>query len=308
MKEDILRELCEAWAPVGRTSGLGELVWPRLTESGYHVQQDALGNIIARRGEGAAYVFAVHMDQQCWVVEHRDKKGVLFLRPVPQDSRLGEGWALDKEGRRYRIFSDDAGKVMRAEAVMDELTDTGVFLVPEPVFASSGSKVFSSALGDRLGTALLLELAGDLVPPVRSVVFLFYTGRHLGYSGLLAGLGGVEIERLYFLDTFACGKDTPGLEPGNGAVLMLRTQRSIPVQQWVDEMEAVAETQGVKLQKGFLTDVSCGGDIVSPRGIPSLVLGVCLGYHGSRIERLVSTDYEGLKKCLEALIQGEAKQ
>lgn len=304
MNEKLLKELCETWAPVGRTSRLSGLIAQRLGKAGLEVRTDALGNVVSRTGQGAARVFVAHIDQQCWVIEHKDRKGLLHLKAVPANSKLGEGWGVDGESRVYRIFTEDEGKAFRAEGLAKDWGEVGTFITPRPMFEANSQKVFAAALADRVCAALLVETATDSISSDRSLAFLFYTGRNLAYSGLAAGLAGLDIERLYMLEAVACGKDSGGPESGEGVVVVLRTPYSVPPAVWISEIDDISQASNIKLQRAFLSGVSSGADALSPRGVPSLVLGVGLGYQGTAIERLHRGDYDEVKKLTRALAQG----
>ena len=293
------------FGPTGRESRVAEIVRAHLEGLNLEVYADALGNVIARKGDGPYPVFCTHLDQPGWVVEHRDKKGFLHLKSVPADEKLGEGWAVDEGSNRYRVFKESDGKSWRAESLVEGEGEMGTFLVPAAEFEESKGAYFATALADRVGAALLLDIAGKANKGNQAVALVCYTGRHLGFAGLPAALETFDIERLYLIEALPCDKGNEGYSSGDGPVVLLRTQRSVAPAEWVEETEKRAEELNVKLQKGLCLDFPSAADVLGRRGVPSLVLGIPLRYHSSRIERVDVSDCENMHKLLGRLAARE---
>jgi len=296
---DVLKELCGTFGPAGRESLVAERLKAEVKKTGMDVETDALGNVVARKGSGPYRVFCTHIDQPCWVAEHRDAKGILHLKSVPADSRLGEGWAVDGEGRRCRVFG--GGKDMRAEPLEDGV-EVGTFLVPPGEFVSTQRSVFGSALSARLGAALLVELGALIQAGEGSVALVFYVGRHLDFMGLGAALESLDAERLYVIEPLPSAEGEGGCSSGDGAVALLQTKHSIAPSVWVDEVSGLGK---VKLVLGH---VPSAADALAKAGMPSLVLGVGIRYFGSRIEGMMRSDYDGLSRLLAGLVKGAPRR
>ena len=300
MKKEVLEELCRAFGPTGRETAVAGIVKAHLENYGFDIQQDALSNVVARRGEEPYRVFCAHLDQPGWMVEHKDQEGVLHLKAVPLSAKLGEGWGVDDQGRRYRIFAEVDTKSFRAESLVEDAGQMGTFLVPRTDFEPSLDAYFATALGDRLGVAALLDTAASASAD-QSIAFVFYTSRYLGSAGITATLGTLNIKRLYILEALACDKGA-GFSQGRGPGVLLRTQRSVAPSLWVDEVTRTASGIGIQLQKGLLTDEGSTADVLSREGIPCLVLGLPLRYTHSRIERAATSDCCDLQKLLVGLV------
>lgn len=307
MKNKILQELCAAFGPTGRESRVAGIVKTHFKGTNLEVTADALGNVIAHRGDGPYRVFCTHLDQPGWVVEHRDKKGFLHLRPLPSDTKLGPGWGVDEEARRYRIFIDPDTKTFRAENLVKDSGEMGTFIVPLAEFEFSQDAYFATALGDRVCAAAILEAAKN-VHADQSFACVFYTGRYLNFAGVSAALETLKIQRLYLLEPLVCGKEKAGFSVGKGPGVLLRTQYSVAPSLWVDEVTSTASGLGIKLQKGFAWDEESAADTLSRKGIPSLVLGIPLRYRGSQIERAAVSDCKGMSKLLGGLVAREEDQ
>jgi len=303
VKNKILQELCASFGPTGRESSVAGIVKTHLEGTNLEVTADALGNVIAHMGDGPYRVFCTHLDQPGWVVEHRDKKGFLHLRPLPSDAELGAGWAVDEEAGLYRVFREPEDKSWRAGSLIEGKGEMDTFLVPKGEFEESRNAFFATALADRAGAALLIDMAQNIGGD-QSAALIFYTGRHLGFAGLPAALETFDIERFYLVEALPCDKGNEGYSSGDGPVVLLRTQRSVAPASWIEEVFHLAEESQLKLQKGVLADTSSAADSLSRRGIPSLVLGVPLHYHSSRIERMAIADYEAAARLLESLPRG----
>jgi putative aminopeptidase FrvX len=301
LKKAILEELCRAFGPTGRETAVAGIIKVHLENYGLDTQQDALGNIVARRGEEPYCVFCTHLDQPGWMVEHKDKEGVLHLKAVPSSAKLGEGWGVDDEGRRYRIFTDADTKSFRAEPLVENAGQMGTFLVPRVDFESTPQAYFATALGDRAGAAILIDTAASAKGD-QSIAFVFYRNRYLGSAGITATLGSSKIKRLYILEPLACDREEVGFSQGKGPGVLLRTQRSVAPPLWVDEVTKKASGIGIRLQKGLLTDGMSTADVLSREGIPCLALGIPFRYLHSRIERAAVSDCDDLQKLLGGLI------
>jgi putative aminopeptidase FrvX len=300
LNKDILKKLCTAFGPVGRENAVADIIKAQLGNNGFAVKTDELGNIIATRGDAPYRVFVTHMDQPGWVVEHRDKKGILHLKSVPAKLNLGEGWAVDAAGNRYRVFVES--ELWRAESLVKDAGKMGTFLVPSPEFAESHDSYLATALGDRAGSAFLIEIAAN-TDNDQAVAFVFYTGRYLNFAGLTAPLDTLDIEQLYLVEPISCSE--PGFITAEGAGMLMRSQRSIASSVWADEISSTASRIAIKLQAGFLADTASGADVLSRAGIPSLVLGVPVGYRSSRIERVAVSDCNDLVELLKAIASGK---
>lgn len=301
MKKAILEELCRAFGPTGREKAVAGIITAHLENCGLDTQQDALGNVVARRGEEPYCVFCTHLDQPGWMVEHKDKEGVLHLKAVGPSAELGEGLGVDDEGRRYRIFTEKDSKSFRAESLVEDAGQMGTFIVPHADFELSLDAYFGTALGDRLGVAVLLDVAASASAD-QSIAFLFYRNRYLGSAGITATLGTLKMQRLYILEPLACDRKEAGFSQGKGPGVLLRTRRSVAPSLWVDEVTNKASGAGIKLQKGLLTEGMSTADVLSREGIACLVLGVSFRYSHSRIERVAASDCDDLQKLLGGLI------
>jgi putative aminopeptidase FrvX len=297
----ILEELCRAFGPTGRETAVAEIVNAHLGNCGFDVHLDALGNVVARRGEEPYRVFCTHLDQPGWVVEHKDKEEVLHLKTIPSGAKLGEGWGVDDQGRHYRIFADADGKSFRAEPLVEDAGRIGMFLVPCADFECSADAYFGTALGDRLPVAALLDTAASASAD-RSVAFVFYRNRYLGSAGITATLGALKIERLYILEAFACDTEEAGFSQGKGPGVFLRTQHSVAPPLWIDEVAVTASGMGIEFEKGLLIKSWSTADVLSREGIPCLVVGIPIRYPHSRIERAAASDCCALEELLGGLV------
>lgn len=307
MNKEVLQELCRVFGPTGRESRVAEIVRAHLEGLNLEVYADALGNVIARKGDGPYTVFCTHLDQPGWVVEHRDKKGFLHLKSVPADEKLGEGWAVDEGGNRYRVFKESDGKSWRAESLVEGEGEMGTFLVPKAEFEESKGAYFATALADRVGAALLLDIAGKANKGNQAVTLVCYTGRHLKFTGLTAALEDLDIERLYLIEALPCDEGNEGYSLGEGPVILLRTQHSVAPSLWVDEVAKIASDIGIKLQKGLVSDGESAADTLARTGIQAITLGMGVRYSGSRIERVEGSDCEALSKLLQGLAKGKVR-
>lgn len=299
MNSNRLKELCGVFGPTGRESRAAEMVKAEMEKLGFTVEVDALGNVVARRGKEPYRIFVTHLDQRGWVTEYKDKEGLLHLKSVPANADLGEGWAVDAKGCRFRVILQEKNE-WRAECLEQGGCRLGNFLVPLPEWEKVKGTCFASVLSDRAGVSVLLEAAREKTDS--SLLFLFYTGRFLNFSGLNAPLQNVDVERLFIIEPLSCTSGKEGFSPGKGAVIVLRTSSSIPPRPWVEDVESLVKELKIVVQRGLFLSGSSAADVLSRSGLASLVLGVPVKYYASRIERLDLSDYENLKKIISGLV------
>ncbi|MBN2378400.1 hypothetical protein JXM67_01160 [candidate division WOR-3 bacterium] len=297
---EVIKELCKAFGPTGREASVATIVTRRLKDSGFSVRVDALGNVIGLRGKqpNRCLVFSAHMDQPGWVTEQRAKNGMLHVKPVPVHQKLGDGWAVDEENRRYRISRDHDGKALLAEELSEDSGSTGTFLVPDVAFEETSQAFYATALSDRLGASLLVQVAAEIPPSEESIAFIFYTGRHLKFTGLIAALEGIEAKRFYLIEGVPAEDD---YQPGDGPCLLLRTSGSIAPIPSRKEVVSIAEEAGIKLKKRLCLKLGSAADVLARAGIPSIVLGLAVRYESSRIERISRSDYVDIKELVKLL-------
>ena len=302
MKVEALKEICNAFGPTGREKAVATIVSRRASESGMDIEIDALGNVIALAGpEGPRNVFCTHMDQPGWMAEHVDKEGLLHIKPLPAKNHLGEGWAIDERANLFRVFSQDKGTSLKAEPLNKDTGKMGCYLVPKPEFETSSDYLFSSVLTDRLFSELLLEVAED-IDFDSPVAFIFYTGRYIRASGLLATLDGLDIGRCFVLEALKASENT---RVGSEPYMLLRSRQSIAPRSWVKKLTDFSEKIGIKLQKGVCPEHFSAADVLARSGLPSLVLGIAVDNIGSRIEKASKKDFSDLKELIKKLASGD---
>lgn len=297
MNVELLRTLCSIYGPTGRETRIADLLKKSLVSSGFKVSVDALGNVVARKGEGACDVFITHIDQRSWVVEHKDKDGLLQLKPVPQDSAQDSGWASDGENNNYYVFFNKESKIYHAETLTDDNGEIGDFLVSDSGFQSSDRKILAGALSDRAGVSILLEAAVELSKSAKPIALVFYVGRHLGFMGLTSSLKSVDIERLFIIEAFE--KNSSFVN--GGLLLPVRTQKSIPSSNITGVVSRIADKEGIDFQKVIISEHQSAADILARSGVESFIFGIPLRNHGSRVECLKTADYDALLKLVRRL-------
>ncbi len=300
MKIELLKELCEIFAPTGREGKIIKFVQKKLEQFGFSSKIDSLGNVIALKGRPPYKVFMTHLDQPAWIVEHQQEDGILQLKPVPRDSKKTSGWAIDAQENKYLIFGDREGKKMYAEPLHNnKIENSNTFLIPSPNFEVTENAYYSNALFDRFSIAAMLSLAEDLSSTEQSLALVFYVGRYLNFMGVSSALKSIEFQSCFSLEAIPVGEMCVS---AHGAVVGLRTKGAIAPEDYLIEFDRLAKDQDVKIQKSLLTGISSPADSLSRQGVTCIVIGVPVTYSGSRTEKILAVDGESLQKLLVGLV------
>lgn len=329
MKE-LLARLTALNAPAGREETVREALRQELLGLVDEVEVDTLGNLIAhKRGAGPKLMLAAHMDEIGVIVSEIDEHGFLRFMAVGVPPA---GWQLT--GERV-VFADGVTGVIGKEKV-DEVKETkysrlfidigarsreeasarvkvGSLACFTRCFADLGSRVVSKALDDRIGCALLIELArhlGSLPAPLAFDLYLvFTTQEEVGERGATTAAFRIAPDLAVALDVTPAF-DTP--EPASHSVIALGGGPAIKVMdrglivnpKVKDWMCATAEAAGLPYQLEVLESGATDGKTisVSREGVPTGVLSIPCRYVHTPSEMIDWQDAEQSAQLLRHLV------
>ncbi|RLE67088.1 MAG: M42 family peptidase [Thermoprotei archaeon] len=236
---EVLRKLSEAPSPPGfeeRVRGIiREMVEPYVDE----VIEDSMGNLITRIGEGEPKVMlAAHMDEVGFLVTHITENGflkIVNLGGVNPNVALGaKVVVLAEEGDRLGIVGSVPPHLLRGKREQPTVTIEDLFVdvgaesreeaekmgikVGTPItfhqpFYTSGNLMFGKAFDDRLGCAVLVNLAKRLESVEKGSVYLAFTVQEeVGLRGAVVASYRIAPRAALAIEgTIAA--DTPGIPP-----------------------------------------------------------------------------------------------
>jgi len=246
---ELLGRLCDAEGVPGREWEIRNIMEKEFKRSGYTVQTDWIGNIIAYRGRRPPEnptMFGAHMDEIGLMVKHIDKKGfVRFIKIGGIDDRVLVNQRVviftKRKGKVYGVIGNKPPHLLKDEEKKNVIPAEDLFIdigakddkearrmgvtVGDPItfdvqFRVLNKKVVTGkALDDRVGCYILLELAKRCKR--KDVVFVGTVQEEVSWLGKGAMLAayGLEPQSFIAVDTTIAG-DHPGVKEEEAPVMM----------------------------------------------------------------------------------------
>ena len=224
--KDLIKRLVEAVGPSGFEAQVRKLIQTEIQDLADEVRVDALGNLIARKGQkapnGQRIMFSAHMDEIGVMATHIDENGFVRFTTIggvrPQTcygGRVrfvngtsgmigGERFESREKVHTFEQLFIDVGASSRAECPV-KVGDAGVFDRP---LLDLGDRLVSKAMDDRISCAVLIETLRQMKDSPNEVFFVFSTQEEVGLRGATTAAYGVDAEIGISVDVTAVG-DTP---------------------------------------------------------------------------------------------------
>ncbi|MGD2247049.1 MAG: M28 family peptidase [Candidatus Methanofastidiosia archaeon] len=248
-----LETLVDIPGPVGRESLVQTYIEDNMTQYTTDIEYDRVGNLIAHfPSDGPRTVVAAHACEIGFVVKHITGQGYLEIAPNYKtrapDTRILPFHDVTVLTDTYKkiegVLTTDTGHVVEKEArkkapdLIDILVDIGVNSESEaatqgicvgcPViwdarYKPLGTRIKGKALDDRLGLALLLELAAYLSEHTvnRDLYIASTVQEEIGVRGAHALASGYTFEESYILEITPTSRSGP-LELGSGPAIVYK--------------------------------------------------------------------------------------
>jgi endoglucanase len=325
MKE-LIQKLVEAIGPSGFESAVRKLIQSEVEGLADHVEVDALGNLIARKGAkaegGLRIMLSAHMDEIGVMATHIDENGfvrfttiggvrphtcvggrVRFVNGV-RGSIGGERLeAMDRVHTFEQLFID-VGAASRAECPI-QVGDTAGFDRP---MLDLGNRLVAKSMDDRVSCVVLIETLRQLKNSPHELVFVFSTQEEVGLRGATTAAYHIDPDLGISVDVTGVG-DTPrgakmevGL--GKGPAIKVRDGGMISDPRLVRAMVATAEKAGLPYQleilEGGTTDARAMQ--ISRAGMPAGCVSIPTRYIHSPSEMVDIRDVENSIRLLVELL------
>ncbi len=325
MKE-LIKKLTETYSPSGYESAIREVILNEINPLADEVRVDALGNIIARKGErgknGKRVMVAAHMDEIGLIATHIDEKGFVRFTTVGVPFArylLGgrvrfvngvQGVIGSERPEKYNVIPPhdkmfiDVGATSNKDCPV-EVGDVAAFERP---FIEMGPRLVAKSLDDRAGVAVAIETMRRLKGSPNEVYFVFTVQEEVGVRGATVSAYGVDPEVGIAIDVTLTG-DTPNpirrdIALGKGPAIKVKDHAMLSDPKVVAWMERSAQKAKISTQREVLTGGSTDARAIqlTRSGVPTGGLVIPCRYVHSPSEMIDYSDAENAVKLLTAML------
>jgi tetrahedral aminopeptidase len=324
--KSLIQKLVEATAPSGYEGPIREIVRGEIESFADELRVDALGNLIARKGQGEKKIMlSAHMDEIGFIVSHIDENG--FLRFIP----IGGVRPVTLIGGRVRFLNGQAG-VIHAERHDDfykvppierlyidvgasnkqevsvRVGDAGAFDRP---FLDLGDRIVAKAMDDRISVAVLIETMrrlSDVQSIPHQINFVFSVQEEVGVRGATTAAFGLDPDIGLAVDVTGTGDTPKGLKMevklGSGPAVKVRDGGMLSDPRIVDWMVRTAEGADIPYQIEILERGSTDARAMqlTRAGVPAGCLSIPCRYIHSPSEMVDMKDVENAVSLLVELV------
>lgn len=333
----LIKDITSACGVSGFETEVREVIQSYMTGFGYEESTDNADNLIyTHRGKenGKTICFAAHMDEVGFMVTDILDTGYLrFIQvggwstltlpssPVEVVTKCGKKHFgligqisphFLKKGAPLQVPQTeelfiDVGAKNREDAITNFGISIGDFIVPYAPFSyiEKSGKVFAKGFDDRIGCAVLIEVARMLKDCDNTIIFAFTTQEEVGERG--SRILATYIKPDYSIivegapaDDMPSGPAHPMTEQGKGAHIRIFDPTHIGDRVLLEKLRTIAKEKAIVTQEAIRT--GGGTDAVtlfaSEGGSRAIVTGVPTRFAHSHISSIDLFDYKEEVKLL----------
>lgn len=289
----LLKELLPVTPSVsGREQGIRDRIAQKMAPLADQVQVDAIGNLIClKKGNGAAprkVLLVAHMDEIGFIVNFIEDSGFLRVAPIggidytaavgslvvfengTKGVLVAEADRKSGESPKAEKCYVDIGAKNRHEAEKKLKIGDCCALAPT-LTRLSGSRVTGRPLDDRIGCAVMLDIARRLTAPADDIYYVFSVQEEVGCRGAGPAAFGIAPDVALIFDVTATG-DALGATPmavklGAGAAVKIKDKSVICDAALVDALLDTAKAHKIAAQCEILTFGGTDTSAVQMRGL-----------------------------------------
>jgi putative aminopeptidase FrvX len=324
--KQLIQKLTETFSPSGYEDAIREIILAEIKPLVDEIRVDALGNIIARKGEksaqGKRVMVAAHMDEIGLIATHIDENGFVRFTTVgvPFVRYLLGGRVRFVNGVYGIISSERLGKfneIPSTDKMFIDVGATGKKDCPVKVgdvaaferpFVEMGTRLVAKSLDDRVGVAIVIETLRKLKRSPNEVYFVFTTQEEVGVRGATVSAYGVDPEIGIAVDVTPTG-DTPNpirrdIALGKGPAIKIKDHIMLSDPKVVRWMENTAQKKEIPTQREVLTSGSTDARAIqlTRSGVPTGGLVLPCRYVHSPSEMVDYGDIENAVELLTAML------
>ncbi len=273
-----LKDLCSVQGIPGREAGIAEFIKTKISPLVDECYRDALGNLIATKhgkvGEKKIMLCA-HMDEIGFIVNFIEDNGMLrvatmggisflastYTKVISDNGTVGvlvpEGGTKPADLGADKVYIDIGAKNKKDAERHIRIGDA--FAVAPTLFRLCGKRVAGRPLDDRVGCAILLDIAEKLKDTVldATVSYVFAVQEEVGCRGSVTATYALAPTDALCFDVTGTG-DTPGSSPmacalGDGAAIKIKDSSVICHPEVVAKLHELAKEHKIKAQNEILT-------------------------------------------------------
>jgi putative aminopeptidase FrvX len=324
--KQLIQKLVETLSPSGYEAQIRSVVQAEIAPYTDAMQVDALGNLIAQKGQGGAdgikIMLAAHIDEIGVMVTHVDENG--FVR----FTTLGGVRPYTCVGGRVRFLNGATGVIymepldeMSKVPTFDQLyIDLGLSNSQDaPVqigdvaafdrpFMDLGDRLVAKSMDDRIGAAVLIETLRQIKNTPHKLFFVFSTQEEVGVRGATTAAFGINPDLGLAVDVTGTG-DTPRrtkvrmqVSLGKGPAIKVRDGGMLADRRVVDWMVRGAEKLNLPYQMEILEGGSTDARAMqlARAGVPAGCLSIPCRYIHSPSEMV---DYQDVQQAVQLLVE-----
>lgn len=323
---DIIKKLTQTYGPSGNEKKVAEVITELIKDKVDEVRTDPLGNLICvKKGTGKKIMLAAHMDEIGLIVSHIDEKGFLRFsnvggvrpwwsvgkRVVFENGTTGIVWYEEdtddiKNLKFDKMYIDIMAKSAQEAEKMVKVGDMAVFAGDTIL---QNGRVISKALDDRIGCAILVQMALNAPETDNEIYYVFTTQEEVGLRGARTAAFGIVPDMALAIDVCMTG-DIPNckhmaVRMGDGPTVKIKDGSVISHPLIKDRLIAVAEKNGIPYQLEVMQHggTDAGSIHVTAGGIPSGGASIPSRYVHNVAEAADMSDVENAVKLLEAFVK-----
>lgn len=324
--KDLIRKLVEITGPSGYEAAVRDAVRVEIGSLVDEMHVDALGNLIARKGQkqagGMRVMLSAHMDEIGVIATHVDENGFVRFTSIGgvRVSNCIGGRVRFLNGVQGVIYMEkqdsastlpgmdqlyiDVGARSRADCPV-KVGDIAAFDRP---FVDLNGRLVSKAMDDRIAVAVLIETLRGIQSTPHELVFVFSTQEEVGLRGATTAGYRVDPDLGLAVDVTHAGDTPKGIRMetalGKGPAIKVRDSGMLADPRVVRWMVEGAEKAGISYQLEVLDGGTTDAKAIQlvRAGVPAGCLSIPTRYIHSPSEMVDLADVElGVRLLIELL-------
>lgn len=329
--KSLIQELVETASPSGYEKNIREVIKSKVESHADEVQVDALGNLIAIKGQpkkgGKKIMLAAHMDEIGIIATHIDESGFIrftTIGGVRRNTCIGGrvrflngtqgviGYEALEDPNKLPAFSQmyiDVGANDRSECPV-HIGDVAAF---DRSFSAYGERLVSKAMDDRIGVAVLIETLRLLKGSPHQVYFVFSVQEEVGLRGATTAAFGLDPDIGIAVDVTRSGDTPKGIKMdvalGSGPAIKIRDSGMLSDPRVVDWMVNTAENSKYPYQLEVLEAGTTDARAIqlTRAGVPAGCISIPCRYVHAPSEMVDFNDVQYAVKLLLTLVNQKVK-
>lgn len=329
----IVKKLSDAYGVSGNEGKIRNIVKNNVKSHVDSIETDKMGNLMCKKNgkdRDSALILAAHMDEIGLMAREIDKYGNIYFSNVGVLSKqVLLGQKVHIQGKKKEIhgvithkklhigeeadtFPDDADLYVDCGISKEELDTMGIgigtYIVPERKMEVLGNSniISGKALDDRLGCAILIQLAKAVKYPKTDVYYAFTAQEEIGMYGAKTSMYKIDASWAIAVDiSFATDTTDSGIQMGKGPVITIKDSDLIANRGLVDHIVSLAKKRRIPYQLE-VSDIGTTDALymsISKGGIPATAVGVPIRNPHSTISIANLKDVKNCIRLLRAFLE-----